>query len=252
MRKLVLGLAACFAFAGLAKADVVLASNTAGTSTTGSGTLSNTSTGGSVSTTFNYTTAASGNSGGVSNINYSSATTSWNLAPSVGAFSPTTYNAFNIGELSGSASHTITSTQTLTDFYLIFNWTEGGTYDFSGISGTMTYLGGTATAFNNTSKTVTASTGNSQSDGFMLQFTNSSLSTSAVTFTTNGITATGASATLNIGVAVPEPGTLLLGGLASLVGGALWRKGAITIFPKAMPKPPYHPSIVKTPLPLRT
>jgi len=60
----------------------------------------------------------------------------------------------------------------------------------------------------------------------MLQFTNSSLSTSAVTFTTNGITATGASATLNIGVAVPEPGTLLLGGIAACSGaaGAWWKR----------------------------
>lgn len=230
MRNLVLGLATCFAFAGLAKADVVLASNTAGgtpPTTTGTGTLSNTSTGGSVNTNLTYTTVSQSNSGGVTSVNYSTATNGWSLNSSVGAFSPTTYNAFNIGVKVASATQSIQSSQTLSNFYLVFNYTQGGTYDFSSfltsIGGSMTYLGGTATA--NTSTSVTVSNGNNVTDGFMVQFSGTMTGGNTYSFTTSGASADG-SATLNIGVAVPEPGTLLLGGIAACSGaaGAWWKR----------------------------
>jgi hypothetical protein len=162
----------------------------------------------------------------VTSVNYSTATAGWNLNSSVGAFTPAIYNAFNIGVKTVSATQSIQSSQTISDFYLVFNFTQGGTYDFSsfltGIGGSTTLVGGTKTA--STATTVTVSNGNQVADGFMAKFSGTMNGGPTYSFTTSGASTDG-SAALNIGVAVPEPGTLLLGGIAAACGGTgVWWK----------------------------
>jgi hypothetical protein len=119
----------------------------------------------------------------------------------------------------------------LTDFYLFFNFgISGTTLDFSnsGWTGTITQVGKSSTfnAYNASTKTVSSSgsaAGNA-TDGTVLYFSGGVLAAGSnfdFTISNNNQSTMG----FAFGAAVPEPGTLLLGGIAAACGGTgVWFK----------------------------
>jgi hypothetical protein len=210
------------------RADVVLGNyvDPGAVTTSGSITLNNTTFGGSTNTTLNLTTNTSTsalNYGRASTINQNTATAGWGLS-GVGAFSPNPSNSFINGYSSAAGqSQTVqTTSQSLTDFYFIFNWVDNGTYDFSSwTAGSVTLVGGTSGKVSIINKVVTLSGisgAEAETNGFMVKFSGTLGANSSFTYTQTS--AADGTAAFNVAIAVPEPGTLLLGGIAAMGGGA--------------------------------
>jgi hypothetical protein len=220
-----LGALACLGAATQGRADVTLATWTTGSGSpiTANGSLN-------VPTVTNMnltlTTPATGNAGTVFTTNWGGL--GWTGLSSLGTITSPTNSSIGIGYLnSATNTQTIRSTVVLNQFYMFFDYVDNSTYDFSNWSGSVQQVAvSNASQISLSGKTVTVSglSSGSVSDGFALYFSGATLAANT-NFQYNINSSVGGTAGFSFGVAVPEPGTLLLGGIAAACGGTgVWFK----------------------------